>query len=112
MISNSQWQQFEEDGYLILGKVLSDEDLAALQQRIDDIMLGNAGIDYSRLLMQLDSTTGEYQDAGVQSNGHKGSTLAYRKIQNLEHDDLFRDYLSRPIFQDICARAYGDDAPI
>jgi ectoine hydroxylase-related dioxygenase (phytanoyl-CoA dioxygenase family) len=62
--------------------------------------------------MQLDSTTGEYKDAPEQSNGFKGETLAYRKIQNLEHDDLFRDYLSRPIFRDICARAYGKDAPV
>jgi hypothetical protein len=112
MITDAQWRQFEEDGYLNLGKVLSDEDLQALQTRIDDIMLGRAEVDYSRLLMQLDSTTGEYKDAPEQSNGFKGETLAYRKIQNLEHDDLFRDYLSRPIFRDICARAYGKDAPV
>jgi|SRR5579862_5793329 len=112
MISDEQWASFERDGYLNLGKVLSNEDLAALQARIDDIMLGKAAIDYGQLLMQLDSATGEYKDAGEQTNGHKGSTLAYRKIQNLEHDDLFRAYLARPIFHDICARAYGPEVPI
>lgn len=112
MITDAQWQQFEEDGYLVLGKVLSDEDLAALQRRIDEIMLGTADIDYSQLLMQLDSKTGEYQDAPEQSMGHKGATLAYRKIQNLEHDDLFDAYLSRPVFQDICTRTYGEDVPV
>jgi hypothetical protein len=112
MITDAQWQTFEARGYLNLGKVIDEDALKALQTRIDEIMLGKAELDYNQLLMQLDSTTGEYQDAGEQSKGHKGSTLAYRKIQNLEHDDLFSAYLSRPIFREICERAYGSDAPI
>jgi len=112
MITDAQWRQFEEDGYLVLGKLLSDDDLAALQGRIDDIMMGRAAVDYDRLLMQLDSTSGEYKDAPVQSNGFKGATLAYRKIQNLELDDLFGGYVARPIFREICDRAYGSETPI
>jgi len=112
MVTDAQWRQFEQDGYLNLGKVLSDEDLAGLQRRIDEIMLGEADVDYDRLLMQLDSKTGEYADAPEQSNGFKGPTLAYRKIQNLEHDKQFGDYLSRPVFQEICARAYGGGVPV
>jgi phytanoyl-CoA hydroxylase len=111
-ITDAQWRQFEEEGYLVLGKVLSDEDLAVLQKRIDDIMLGTASIDYSQILMQLDSTTGEYKDAPEQTMGHKGSTLAYRKIQNLEYDDLFEQFLARPVFRDVCARTYGKDVPV
>jgi len=112
LISNEAWAKYEEDGYLILGKLLSDDELAALQTRIDEIMLGKAKLDYSQLLMQLDSTTGNYNDAGVQSNGWKGETLAYRKIQNLEIDDLFREYLERPIFREICSRVHGPETPI
>ncbi len=111
-LSDEQWSRFERDGYLNLGQVLAEGDLAALQQRIDAIMLGTAPVDYERLLMQLDSSTGEYKDAPEQTNGHKGATLAYRKIQNLEHDDLFGGYLRHPVFREICARAYGPDAPI
>ena len=33
-------EQFMAQGYLRLGKILSTEDLSALQQRIDDIMVG------------------------------------------------------------------------
>lgn len=112
MITESQWRDYDEHGYLKLGKLLDDHDLKALQDRIDAIMLGTADIDYNRLLMQLDSRTGEYADAGVQSNGHKGATLDYRKIQNLEVDPLFDEYVGRPIFREICAREYGADAPI
>jgi hypothetical protein len=112
VLSKEQWNFYEENGYLELGKVLRPADLAALQQRLDDIMLGKADVDYDRMLMQLDSETGRYEDAGVQSNGFKGATLAYRKIQNLEHDPLFRSYLEMPIFREICDNIYGDGAPI
>jgi phytanoyl-CoA hydroxylase len=112
MITEQQWSDFERDGYLILGRVLDDADLTALQNRIDDIMLGRADVDYNRLLMQLDSNTGEYKDAGEQSNGHKGATLAYRKIQNLEHDPVMGAYGRRPIFREICSHVYGPEVPI
>lgn len=111
-LTDEQWAQYERDGYLVLGKVLSDGDLAALQQRIDDIMMGTADVPYDRLLMQLDSTTGRYEDAPTQSRGHKGATLAYRKIQELELDPLFLAYMERPIFRDICARTYGPETPV
>lgn len=106
------WDRFERDGYLRLGRVLDDADLIALQTRIDDIMLGTAPVPYERIMMQLDSATGAYNDAGVQSKGHKGATLAYRKIQDLELDPLFLDFLTRPLFRAICARVYGSETPI
>ncbi len=112
ILSDEQWSFYEQNGYLKLEKVLSDGDLAALQQRIDAIMLGTAPIDYNQLLMQLDSQTGKYEDAGVQSSGFKGATLAYRKIQNLEYDPLFLSYLQRPLFAEICRRVYGLPIPI
>jgi hypothetical protein len=111
-IAASQWQQYEKDGYLKLGKVLNDKDLRALQDRIDAIMLGTADVDYSRMLMQLDSSDGRYENAGEQSNGHKGATLDYRKIQELEHDALFLEYMQRSIFHEICEHVYGSTTPI
>lgn len=110
VVSSQQWQQYEQDGYLRLGNLLSAADLKALQQRIDDIMLGKAAIDYQRLLMQIDSDDG--QNAGVQSKGFKGATRAYRKIQDLEHDSLFLEYLQRPLFRKVCEQIYGTDVPI
>jgi phytanoyl-CoA hydroxylase len=111
-ISNEQWQQYERDGFLRLGRVLDGADLKALQDEIDAIMLGEANLDYSRILMQLDSETGKYEDAGVQSKGHKGATLNYRKIQDLEFDPLFLDFMQRPIFKEICDYIYGGETPI
>ena len=112
ILTDEQWAQYERQGYLRLGKVLGDEDLTALQRRIDDIMLGRAELDYSQILMQLDSPDGQYENAGVQSKGHKGATLAYRKIQDLEADPLFLEFMERPVFREICARQYGTGVPI
>ena len=112
LITDQQWAAYERDGCLKLGKLLNDSDLAALQERIDAIMLGTANVDYDRLLMQLDSETGQYQDAPIQSKGWKGATLAYRKIQELEIDPLFHAYVERPLFADICRRVYGGATPI
>jgi hypothetical protein len=111
-VSEEQWHEYERDGYLRLGKVLEAEELAALQRRIDEIMLGEAEIDYDRMLMQLDSSTGRYGEMPPQSKGFKGATLAYRKIQDLEMDPLFLAYMQRPLFRHICARVYGADTPI
>ena len=111
-LGESQWQQYERDGYLRLGKLLQKDELAALQRRIDDIMLGKADVTYDSMLMQLDSDSGRYEDAGGQTKGFKGATLGYRKIQDLEFDPFFLRFMQWPIFREICARVYGAETPI
>ncbi|MFA6109585.1 MAG: phytanoyl-CoA dioxygenase family protein [Candidatus Latescibacterota bacterium] len=112
LISDAQWQQYEQDGYVSLGRILDDRELTALQERIDAIMLGRTELDYDLLMMQLDSVTGQYADAGAQTRGHEGSTLAYRKIEGVEFDRSFLEYMQRPVFRQACARQYGADTPI
>ena len=63
-LTDDQWQQYERDGYLKLGRLLSDSELAALQQRIDDIMMGRAKVDYDQMLMQLDGGGDDYSGGG------------------------------------------------
>ena len=111
-ITDRQWAQYERDGYLRLGKLLGDAELESLRQRIDEIMLGKAKINYERMMMQLDSATGKYEEAGAQTKGFKGATLEYRKIEELEFDPLFLAYMKRPVFREICARVYGPDTPV
>ena len=108
-ITDEQWEQFESNGYLRLGRIA--DSVEALSRRIDDIMLGTAPLDYSCMLMQLDVVDGR-KGPGPQTRGHKGATLNYRKIQELEFDDLFLAYMQKPLFRSICARAYGPEAPV
>ncbi len=110
-ITDEQWQHFEEHGYVHLGRA-DVEEIGGLQQRIDDIMMGTADIDYEWIMMQLDRADGPDSKPGPQSRGHKEASLAYRKIQDLELDPLFLAYLQKSLYRDICARAYGAQADI
>ena len=110
-LTDEQWEQFQSSGYLHLGRVAGAAELDALKQRIDDVMLGAAPLDYGRMLMQLDVVEGR-EGPGPQTRGHKGATLNYRKIQDLEFDDLYLAYMQKPLFRSICGRAYGTNAPV
>ncbi len=76
-VTEKQWRHFKDEGWLKLDERLGKKDLKALQDEIDAIMLGQADLDYDRIMMQLDSFTGKYDDIGKQTIGHKGSTLNY-----------------------------------
>ncbi len=106
------WQDFQQHGYLIIRQLLDSTTVHALQETIDKIMLGDADCPYDKMLMQLDSETGKYEDAGEQTTGHKGCTLTYRKIQGLEFNPQFLDLMRHPVFEDACRRVYGSDADI
>eukprot|EP01065_Artemidia_motanka_P025317 TRINITY_DN3030_c3_g1_i1.p1 TRINITY_DN3030_c3_g1~~TRINITY_DN3030_c3_g1_i1.p1 ORF type:complete len:313 (+),score=86.71 TRINITY_DN3030_c3_g1_i1:92-940(+) len=108
VITAAQWAQYDRDGYLKLGKVVGDDTLRKLQLRIDDIMTGRADVQYTKMMMQEDSTTGKYEDIGPQTFGHKGASLRYRKIQNLDLDPVFMNYIRQPVFDRACRRVYGE----
>ncbi len=112
VLTDDQWQQYERDGYLKLGRLLSGPELAALQQRIDDIMLGRAKIDYGRVLMQLDAGGDDYSKNLPQTKGFKGPSRDYRKIQDLELDPLFLEFSKHPLARHICGRVYGAQTAI
>jgi len=111
-LNEEQWKQFEAEGSLVLKEFLPSELLQELRDRIDAIMLGKARVDYNRMLMQLDSESGAYSEAGAQSKGHKGATLNYRKIQDLEYDARFLELMRHPVLEDACRRIHGPDADI
>ena len=59
ILTEEQWQQYERDGFLRLGKLLAGEELQGLQDRIDAIMLGEADVAYHQMLMQLGTCDGD-----------------------------------------------------
>ena len=109
ILTDDQWQQFDRDGYLLLGRVLDDDQLTALRGRIDDIMLGR--VDYPTLQRQID-TGGRYEELADPVAGPGEVTLGYRKVQGLEADPLVLDLIRRDLFREACARIYGRHASI
>jgi len=45
-ITEAQWEHFDNEGYVRIGQIASNQLLADIQQRMDDIMLGKAPLDY------------------------------------------------------------------
>jgi polysaccharide pyruvyl transferase WcaK-like protein len=109
LLANDRWWQFEQQGYLRLGAVLDASQLAALRQRMDDIMLGR--IRNPALQFQLD-TGGLYEDLPDAVATFPATTLAYRKVQGLESDAVVLDLIRRDLFREICARQYGQHASV
>ena len=101
-------ERFMDQGYLRLGKLLSDAQLAALQQRIDDIMLGR--VRYENMRFQLDPNAPQRTQS--RTTGHDVSTLNYRRIDDLEQDPLFLAYMQHPLCRQISRRYVGEDVAV
>ena len=108
-LSAAELDQFHEQGYVRLGHVASREEIDALCQRIDQIMLGE--VRYDNMLMQLCPSAGN-PELSRQTKDFKGSSLKYRKIQDLEQDPLFLDYIQKPLFRDLTAKIVAAEVSI
>ena len=108
-LSDAELQTFHDQGYVHLGHVAPAEEIEAMCQRIDDIMLGN--ISYDNMLMQLCPSAGQ-PELSRQSKVFKGSTLKYRKIQDLEQDPLYLAYMQKPLFRDLTRKIVGEQISI
>lgn len=111
-IRDEQLSRFRDEGFLRLGRLLNNIELAAIGARINQIMMGTANVPYDRMLMQLEPSTKPPENLSGQTKGYKRATLGYRKVQDLELDPLFFSYLTRPMFADLCRKVYGEGRPI
>ncbi|MYF75304.1 MAG: hypothetical protein F4175_18585, partial [Gemmatimonadetes bacterium] len=97
---DSHHEQFMAEGYLRLGHLLSLGELAALQQRIDDIMLGR--VRYKNMRFQLNPKTPDVRMD--RTLGNQEQTLHYRRIDDLEQDPLFLTYIQNPLILHLTRR--------
>lgn len=95
---------YAEHGFARLGRVVNDAALAALRTRVDDLMLGR--VVHPGLFFQLDGETGRYEDLPF-GQGYRGPSLAYRKLEKLELDPLFRAFLGGPFAERVARRVLG-----
>lgn len=91
-------EHYATHGYARLGRILSDEGLALLRERADDLMLGR--VVHPGLFFQMDATTGRYEDAPI-GLGYQGPSLDYRKLEKLEKDEHFLRWIENPLFERI-----------
>ena len=96
---------YAEHGWARLGRVATDETLDDLRARADAIMLGQ--VTYPGLFFQIDAPTGRYDDL-TYGKGYEGPSLAYRKIEKLEKDPIYRAWLENALFGRIARAVLGD----
>jgi phytanoyl-CoA hydroxylase len=110
MLNAHERDCWERYGFMRLGRVPSDEELEALRQRIDDLMLGRVSTE--EIWFQLDSESGDYGALKFGDGSWAGATLSYRKIEALEKDPLFRAYIRDPRFRGITRELIGPEVSI
>lgn len=98
---------YRAHGYARLGKLMGPAQLAELRARTDELMTGQRT--YPGLFFQLDAATGRYEDL-ENGKGWQGPSRAYRKLEKLEQDPLFRAWIEEPTFG-VLARAVYPGAP-
>jgi hypothetical protein len=82
---------------------------------MDDLMMGRVRTARPMLFQLCPSATDLPQFAqygSTQTKVWKGPTLRYRKIQDLEQDLLYREYMALPIFQDLTSKVIGPNISI
>lgn len=102
-------EELQRDGYARLGRVLGDQGLRGLRARAEDLMLGR--ISHPGLFFQLDAPNGRYEDA-PRGLGWQGPSLSYRKLEKLEKDALFREWLTNPLFERVVRATIAGDVTL
>ena len=93
---------FRRDGWARLGRVLSDEGLARLRARCDELMDAQGpGIFY-----QHDAPSGDYRDLKL-GQGWIGPSRAYRKIEKLELDPVIWSWIQNPLYVRLARSVIG-----
>jgi hypothetical protein len=98
VLNDTQFETFRHEGYLHLGRLMSDAALEALQKRMDDLTSGkvvNEGLSFQS----------EPEAPGqVGMPGFAGPSGRYRKIGGLHHDSLIWDFITLPASSAIMRR--------
>ncbi len=99
-------KDFAELGYFIVRGGFSRADITAMRERLEAIIHGEYKKDGRRF--QPDTDSGKYEDLEGMEVGYRGPDVAYRKIADLEYDDVFLKQLQNPWIQNICTDLLGD----
>lgn len=103
-------QQFDSQGYVILGSLLSAKELSGLQRRAEDLMMGRVTI--PGVMFQLDGGDGTYASLETRTEGPSEHTLDYRRIDELHNDPLYLTYMQHLVFRQMTRHYIGDDVSI
>lgn len=101
---------FDENGYVILGSLLSGNELSGLKRRAEDLMMGRVTV--PGVMFQRDGEGEEYGKLEKRTEGPTEHSLNYRRIDELHNDPLYLSYMQHPVFRQITRHYIGEDISI
>lgn len=99
--------QYRARGFASLGVRFDEPVLAALRARADQIMLEGD----PRYFFQRDAPDGRYETL-PRGSGWTGPGLDYRKMERLQLDPLFADFIENPLFARIAHAVIGPEVAL
>ena len=100
---------FREHGWARLGVIAGTSTLTALRDRAEAIMQGR--VTHDGLFFQHDAETGRYEDLEF-GRGWVGPSDAYRKIEKLERDPVFRAWIEDRVLEPVVRAVVGEEVAI
>jgi phytanoyl-CoA hydroxylase len=97
--------ELAEHGYFMVRQGFNTRDIEEMRARLEDIVQGKYFKDGRRF--QADTESGRYEDMEKTEMGYRGPNAAYRKIADLEYDDVFLEKLQSSWIRDICEIVLG-----
>lgn len=97
---------YRAHGYARVGQVFDEPTLHALRTRADELMLGR--VEVPGLFFQHESASGRYEDL-PHGEGYVGPSLAYRKIEKLERDELYRALVECELYERLVRQVVEGD---
>ena len=101
---------FDENGFFIVKNGFTQRQIALMKKRLGKIISGEIQIKGRRF--QEDTKTGLYEDVGKIELGYKGPNTYYRKISDLEYDELFLKMIQSEWIKVICNKFIGPQSSI
>ena len=95
-----------ENGFFIVKNGFSLNQINSMRKRLDEIIEGSITCKGRRF--QEDTSTGRYEDISKTTSGYKGPNSKYRKISDLEYDEIFLRSLQSSWIRTICNYFIGE----
>lgn len=105
-MTEEQIKRFSKDGYFIIHNAFSQTEIGEMRSRIEDLVRGKFAKQGRRF--QVDSGSDNYEDVNHGKMTYSGPNVDYRKISDLEYDEVILQNLQIGWIQKVCSQLVDD----
>ena len=101
---------YTKNGYFVIESAFSEIDIIEMRERLESIV--SADVVLSGRRFQTDTESGLYEDVEKIELGYRGPQSRYRKISDLEYDEIFLSKLKSNWIKGLCEHFLGPQTSI